>query len=162
MDACSGIEEIKEERLGNKSIGFNKATSNKPVLSSEGQIYTKEDLIKYGFTPELVGRINGIHVTNPMTIDIFENILKKSKESVLTRYIRGFEIMGISLELYPTFYKEVAEKALGYETGARELENIVKNVFRNLMHDIYDTENPVSRVILKEGITNDNSKYEII
>lgn len=80
MDACSGIEEIKEERLGNKTIGFTKATSNKPALSSEGQIYTKEDLIKYGFTPELVGRINGIHVTNPMTTDILENILKKSKE----------------------------------------------------------------------------------
>lgn len=110
MDACSGIDEIKKERLGDKSLGFIKRASSSPVLSSEGNVYTKEDLIEYGFTPELVGRINGIHVTNPMNENILIRILKESKNSVLLQYMNGLEKMGIKIEPYPDFYKEVEKK----------------------------------------------------
>ncbi len=162
MDACSGLDEIKKNRLGDKSLGFIKSVSRSPVLSSEGNVYTKEDLIEYGFTPELVGRINGIHVTNPMDEDILIRILKESKNSVLLKYMNGLEKMGIKLETYPNFYNEVAGKAIRYNTGARELENIVKYSFRGLMYDIYDSEKTVKTVRIKEGITEDNTKYELI
>lgn len=164
MDACSGLDEIKNERLGEKSVGFNPPKSDKPVVSSEGSVYTKADLIKYGFTPEFVGRLNGIHVANKMDKDTLVRIQKESRSSILLKYEKGLRKKGIELIKYDKFYEEVAEKALSYETGARELENIIKYSFKKLMHDVYDTndtEIQIKCIKLKEGITEDNTKYEI-
>lgn len=163
MDACSGIEEIKEKRLDEKSFGFN-MRSNKDAskaLSPEKSIYTKEDLIEYGFTPEFVGRISKIHVTNPIDTEALIRIQKESKDSVFRMYERGLANMGITLITYPDFFKEVAEATLNYGTGARELANTTNYVFEGLMHAIYDYEGQINVAELREGITKDNSNFAL-
>lgn len=161
MDACSGLDEIKNKRLGEKSMGFNPPKIEEPLVSSEGNIYTKGDLIKYGFTPEFVGRLNGIHVANEMDKDTLVRIQRESRSSILLKYEKGLREKGINLIKYDKFYEEVAEKALAYKTGARELENIIKYSFKKLMHDVYDAEPQIRCIKLKEGITDDNTRYEI-
>lgn len=164
MDAFSGLEEIRQKRLNNKKFGFSMETAKdfESTLSPEKSIYTKEDLIEYGLTPEFVSRINKIHVTNPMNVDTLIKIQLESKESIYKRYEKGLYYMGIKLNVYSNFFKEVAETTLNYGTGARELENKTNYVFEDLMHRIYDTERGKINVVeLKEGITKDNTKYAI-
>lgn len=163
MDACSGIEKVKEKRLGKKTIGFNtaSATDNKEVLSPEKSVYTKEDLIEYGFTPEFVGRITKIHVTNPIKIDTLVEIQKESKESLFKIYEKGLLNMGIKLVTYSNFFQDVAEATLNFGTGARELSNTTNYVFEKVMHAVYDCKNPINVVELREGITKDNSNFAI-
>ncbi len=161
MDACSGIEDIRKERLSEKTIGFqivDKSEKTK-ILSSEKSIYTKEDLIQYGFTPEFVGRITKIHVTNPMDTNTLVRIQKEAKNSVFRMYEKGLLSRGIRLETYPGFFEEIAEATLDFKTGARELENTTNYVFEELMHSIYDYEEPIYVAELREGITKDNKNY---
>ena len=163
MDACTGLEDIRQKRLDVKSFGFRsfESKNTESTLSPEKSIYTKDDLIKYGFTPEFVGRVNKIHVTNPINIDTLVRIQKESKESIYKKYEKGLLNIGIKLVEYPEFFKEVAETTLNYGTGARELANTTKYVFQELMHTIYDSEDVVNVVELREGITKDNTKYAI-
>lgn len=163
MDACTGLEDIRQKRLDVKGFGFRdfetKNTENE--LSPEKSIYTKDDLIKYGFTPEFVGRVNKILVTNPINTDTLVRIQKESKESIYRKYKKGLSNMGIKLVEYPEFFKEVAQTTLNYGTGARELENTTKYVFQELMHTIYDTKEIVNVVELRRGVTKDNTQYAI-
>jgi len=163
MDACSGLEQIRQKRLDVKSFGFrtDNGKNLENTLSPEKSIYTKDDLIEYGFTPEFVGRINKIHVTNPIDIDTLVRIQQESKESIYKKYEKGLYNMGIELQTYPEFFKEVAETTLNYGTGARELVNTTKYVFQELMHSVYDSVEHINVVELREGITKDNTKYAI-
>lgn len=163
MDACSGIEEIKEKRLEEKKMGFfvEEKKDETKILSPEKSIYTKEDLLEYGFTPELLGRINKIHVTNPIDTTALIRIQQESKNSVFRMYERGLRNLGIKLEVYPNFFKEIAEATLNYGTGARELANTTNYVFEELMHQIYDTEDRICVAELREGVTKDNSNFAL-
>lgn len=163
MDACSGLEEIRQKRLDVKSFGFRSSGKQnlEEGLSPEKSIYTKDDLIKYGFTPEFVGRINKIHVTNPIDTDILVRIQQESKQSIFKKYEKGLLNMGIKLEAYPDFFKEVAQVTLNYGTGARELENTIKYVFQELMHKVYDETQKINVVELRPGITKDNKNFAI-
>lgn len=156
MDACSGLEKQKE----NKKIGFN-VSNEEEKLSPEKSIYTKDDLIAYGFTPEFVGRITKIHVTNPVETETLIRIQKESKESVYRAYEKGLKNMGIELVTYKDFFKDVAESTLNYGTGARELANTTNYVFENLMHEIYDYEGKINVAELREGVVTDNTNFAI-
>lgn len=162
MDACSGIEKVKSKRLDEKVLGFQMPTNkSKKDLSPEKSIYTKEDLIEYGFTPEFVGRITKIHVTNPIETETLIKIQKESKQSAFRIYARGLWNMGIELKLYDEFFKEIAESTLNYGTGARELENMTNYVFEKAMYEIYNSEDKFNILELREGITKDNSNFAL-
>lgn len=163
MDACSGIEEIKQKRVEEKKMGFfvKEQKEESKLLSPEKSIYTKEDLLEYGFTPELLGRINKIHVTNPIDTTTLIRIQQESKDSVFRMYERGLRNLGIELKVYEGFFKEVAEATLDYGTGARELANTTNYVFEALMHEVYDTQDRIYVAELREGITKDNSNFAL-
>lgn len=162
MDACSGIEKVKAKRLDEKVLGFQIPNSkSKKDLSPEKSIYTKEDLIEYGFTPEFVGRITKIHVTNPIETETLIRIQKESKESAFRMYARGLWNMGIELKLYDEFFTEIAESTLNYGTGARELENMTNYVFEKAMYEIYNSEANLNILELRKGITKDNSNFAL-
>lgn len=162
MDACSGIEKVKEKRLDEKVLGFQiPSNKSKKVLSPEKSIYTKEDLIEYGFTPEFVGRITKIHVTNPIETETLIRIQKESKQSAFMIYARGLWNMGIDLKIYDGLFKEIAESTLNYGTGARELENMTNYVFEKAMYEIYNSEDKFNVLELREGITKDNSNFAL-
>lgn len=156
MDACSGLEKQKE----NKRIGFN-MSNEEETLSPEKSIYTKDDLIAYGFTPEFVGRITKIHVTNPIEKDTLVRIQKESKESIYRMYEKGLKNMGIKLVTYENLFEDIAEATLNYGTGARELLNTTNYVFEKMMHEIYDYEGRVYVAELREGVVKDNSNFAI-
>lgn len=162
MDACSGIEKVKEKRLDEKVLGFQVPnTKSKKILSPEKSIYTKEDLIEYGFTPEFVGRITKIHVTNPIETETLIRIQKESSQSAFRIYERGLWNIGIDLKIYDDFFKEIAESTLNYGTGARELENMTNYVFEKAMYEIYNSEEKFNVLELREGITKDNSNFAL-
>ena len=163
MDACSGIEEIKKKRLEEKHMGFfiNDKKDKSKILSPEKSIYTKEDLLEYGFTPEILGRINKIHVTNPIDTQILIRIQKESKDSIFRMYERGLANLGIKLEVYDDFFKEVAEATLDYKTGARELANTTNYVFEALMHEVYDSKDRVKVAELRKEVTKDNTNFAL-
>lgn len=84
-----------------------------------------EDLIRFGFIPELVGRFATISATRALTVDDLVSVLESAEESVLPRQRRLFEVHGIDLEFTPGALRAVAEEACALGTGARGLNRAV-------------------------------------
>jgi ATP-dependent Clp protease ATP-binding subunit ClpX len=84
-----------------------------------------EDLIRFGFIPELVGRFATVSATRALTVDDLVSVLESAEESVLPRQRRLFEVHGIDLEFTPGALRAVAEEACALGTGARGLNRAV-------------------------------------
>jgi ATP-dependent Clp protease ATP-binding subunit ClpX len=137
--AFSGLEKIIEERIKankEKKIGFFKEDftgqdNNANIL----QQTTTEDLIKYGFMHELIGRLPNKVILNPLTKQDLINILTSSQNNVLSQYKQVFSEAGIKLDVLDETIEFVAEKAIQNNTGARGLKTILSNILNKILYE---------------------------
>lgn len=137
--AFSGLEKIIEERINankEKKIGFFKEDftgqdNNANIL----QQTTTEDLIKYGFMHELIGRLPNKVILNPLTKQDLINILTSSQNNVLSQYKQVFSEAGIKLDVLDETIEFVAEKAIQNNTGARGLKTILSNILNKILYE---------------------------
>ena len=120
--AFTGLEEIIGERLnmGKRSIGFG--AEFKGDIEEESNIFNHvqpEDLEKYGFIPEILGRIPTIAPLQELTEDNLIHILSKVKNNVMDQYRRLFEHSGLELKISSKGLKIIAQRALKKGVGAR-------------------------------------------
>ena len=112
--AFDGIEKIIKQRLGKKSIGFNKTT----ILNEDSE-YLKyldsQDIVKYGLIPEFVGRLPIISCLNKLTEEDMINILSKPKNSLVNQYQKLFNIDDIELTFTDDALKLIAKTAIRRE-----------------------------------------------
>lgn len=130
--AFSGLEEIIKERMSKKSIGFMaESSSSKDMDESDTLRYTKtEDLVKYGFEPELIGRLPVRVSCKHLNVSEFYKILKDAKESVVLQYKSSFDSYGISVTFDDEALMAIAKRAIEYKTGARALMSVCEEIFR--------------------------------
>ncbi len=137
--AFSGLEKIIEERVNankEKKIGFFKEDfteqdNNINIL----QQTTTEDLIKYGFMHELIGRLPNKVILNPLTKHDLINILTSSQNNLISQYKQIFCEADIKLEVLDETIELVAEKAIKNNTGARGLRTILSNVLNKILFE---------------------------
>ncbi|KAJ3078329.1 hypothetical protein HK102_004578 [Quaeritorhiza haematococci] len=90
--AFIGLEKIIMDRLGTKgSIGFGAHISGKVDMEDPQHLslldYTEpDDLIKYGFIPEFVGRLPVIANANQLTKDELVRVLTEPKNALVKQY----------------------------------------------------------------------------
>jgi ATP-dependent Clp protease ATP-binding subunit ClpX len=118
--------EIEEEMQGKNSIGF----SSDFVQKGAKRIVTDEDIIKYGFSRELVGRITEIVQLDDMTEELLVKIATHGKNSPVNRYKKLFELREVEADIDDDLVKELAHKAIAMGTGARALNKAFKEFFR--------------------------------
>lgn len=136
MGAFDGLDRIIESRTNKNSIGFNK-----PNIKNNECVYnevTPEDLKKYGFIPELIGRMPVITSTNDLTKDDMIRILKEPKNALIKQYQKLMSIDGIELSFTDSAIDKIVEYALDVKTGARGLRRIMEKVLSNVMYDFSD------------------------
>ena len=76
--AFYGIDEIVKKRLNvNKTIGFTNNSNNDNV--NYQKLVVQDDLLEWGYTPELLGRIGDVIALNPLSTDVIFDILKTAK-----------------------------------------------------------------------------------
>jgi len=92
-----------------------------------------EDMIKYGLTPELVGRIPLIMPLHSLSIDDKIRILLESKESPMAKYAKILQHRGYNLEVDESIARAVAENC-PYETGARALSQMTSRMFSKILY----------------------------
>jgi ATP-dependent Clp protease ATP-binding subunit ClpX len=78
-------------------------------------------LKKYGMIPELLGRIPVIARLHSLTKTDLRNVLTKSKESVVKKYVQDFLAYDINIKFTEEAYDLIAERAYGRNMGARGL-----------------------------------------
>ena len=136
--AFVGLEDIIKMRLkGESSLGFgsnavlNKLQKNK-ILS---QVDVK-DVEKYGMIPEFIGRIPIIVTLNELTKDNLKDILLKTKESPIIKYVDFFKSIGKKLILTDDAVNYIVDKASTMNMGARSLKSIVETAMVNILFNL--------------------------
>ena len=150
--AFDGIEDIIGRRVNEKLIGFGgEVLGKKDVRRFEimRQIQP-EDLMAYGFIPELVGRLPVVVPLEELDVDALSRILSEPKNALLRQYRKTFSMEGVDLEFTGEAVRRIAEKAGEKNTGARGLRSILENLMMELMYDIPSRAGEIGRIIITE------------
>ncbi|MFN3920812.1 MAG: ATP-dependent Clp protease ATP-binding subunit ClpX [Caldimicrobium sp.] len=152
--AFVGLEEIIKRRLGKGSIGFS-AEIKKTQDLTLGEVLTyvqPEDLIKFGFIPEFVGRLPVVATLEELSIDDLVKILVEPKNSLVKQYQKLMEMEGVELKFTDEALRTIAEEAYRRKTGARGLRSIIEEVMIDVMYEIPSLSNVKECVITKEVV----------
>jgi ATP-dependent Clp protease ATP-binding subunit ClpX len=136
--AFDGLERIIEQRVGRKSIGFG-APSTRLGKHEKAEILSMlqpEDLLKYGFIPEFIGRLPITVTLHPLDESDIVRILTEPKNALVKQYQKFFNLDNVELVFEDGSLEAIAQKAVGRGTGARALKSIIEEVLLNTMFEI--------------------------
>jgi ATP-dependent Clp protease ATP-binding subunit ClpX len=154
--AFDGLERIIEQRIGRKSIGFG-APSTKLAKREKAEILTllqPEDLLKYGFIPEFIGRLPITVTLHPLDESDIVRILTEPKNALVKQYQKFFNLDNVDLSFEEGSLEAIAEKAVGRGTGARALKSIIEEVLLNTMFEIPSRPDIKRCIIRADAIRN--------
>ncbi len=152
--AFVGLEEIIKRRLGRGSIGFG-AEIKKTTDLTLGEILSyvePEDLIKFGFIPEFVGRLPVIATLDELNVEDLCKILVEPKNAVIKQYQALMELEGVELKFTDEAIRSIAETAYKRKTGARGLRAILEEIMVDVMYEIPSLGNVKECVITQEVV----------
>jgi ATP-dependent Clp protease ATP-binding subunit ClpX len=151
--AFDGLEDIIQERLGKRQIGFGDEDRGGEVEGDPLQAVEPEDLLRYGLIPELVGRLPVMVTLHDLDEDAFVEILTRPKNALVKQYTKMFELEGVGLTFDPKSLRAAAHKTIERGTGARGLRAVLEKVMTDVMFDLPSREDVREVVITEETIT---------
>lgn len=160
--AFDGLEKIIENRMDQKSIGFNAEITSKEEKSM-GEILKKVlpgDFIKFGLIPEFIGRVPVTVSLDSLDKEALVRILKEPKNSLVKQYRKLFEIDGVELEFEEDAIEAIAEKTMERKTGARGLRAVMEDTMMELMYRIPSDESIVKCTITKDTVEEKEAQLE--
>ena len=149
MGAFEGLDKIISKRCNTKRIGFNEQPIDKKAEENIINNVIPDDLKKYGFIPELIGRFPIIAATEELTKKDLVRILKEPKNAIIKQYQKLLAIDDITLKFSEKALEKIAEYALETKTGARGLKRIMEKVLNNIMYDFSDYKNKTVNIDIK-------------
>src|SRR5216110_1003395 len=151
--AFVGLEDIIENRIGQKQMGFGAKVASKQ--DKKIWEYLKEvqpeDLLKYGMIPEFVGRLPVIAPLHELNEEALVDILVKPKNALVKQYQKLFEMDGVKLKFTKGALAAVARAALKHKSGARGLRAILENAMLDIMYELPSTPS-VKEVLINEEV----------
>lgn len=140
LGAFVGLDKIIEKRLNiNKnSIGFNVSDKKTDTEYDENDILSEvnsEDLKKFGFIPELIGRFPVVTHTRLLTEEELVRILTEPKNSIVKQYQKLMWMDNIDLTFEEEALKLIAKNANENKTGARGLRGVIDKVLAEMMFE---------------------------
>ncbi len=157
--AFDGLEPIVARRELQKSLGFGGELAKK---SGSYEILKKtqpEDLVTYGFIPELVGRIPVIVALEELDKEAFIKILQEPRNALVKQYAKILSMDGVSLEFTPEALELVADLAVKKKTGARGLRSIMENLMLDIMYELPSISEKVrtgKKLVITPEFVNNN------
>ena len=156
-----GLAEIVGQRVNAAEIGFTKSLVK---LEKEDEILKEvrpEDLIRYGFIPELIGRLPVVSTINHLDESALMRVLIEPKNSLLKQYKKLFKMEGIELDFQPEALSEIISLAMERKSGARALRSVIENAMLDIMFNLPEySEDRVSHItITKEFIVKGKKPF---
>jgi ATP-dependent Clp protease ATP-binding subunit ClpX len=147
--AFAGLEQIIEQRIGHKGVGFHGTVRSKAEKDA-GELFTKvlpEDLLKFGMIPEFIGRLPMIGAVRSLDQYALTKILIEPKNSLVKQYQKIFEFEDVELDFTQDALEAIADQALLRATGARGLRAILEEVLLDTMYEL-PGRSDVGRVVI--------------
>jgi len=156
--AFEGLDSIVARRMGKAEIGFT-AKPAKKIEETYDLLKEVEpdDLVKFGFIPELVGRLPVIAALHDLDENALLDILLKPKNALIKQYQKLFQMDNVDLIFEDDALKEIVRQARKLKTGARGLRGIVESILKPIMFEIPDLEN-IKKVIITEEVVRKEAK----
>jgi ATP-dependent Clp protease ATP-binding subunit ClpX len=126
--AFNGLDKIVKERISKQEIGFRGEMTSRDQDRTFLKQVTAEDLIKFGFESEFVGRLPVIAVLQELTADDLYAILQNPNNPIITSKKRDFRAYGIDITFEDQALRKLAEQAASEKTGARGLVSVIERV----------------------------------
>lgn len=177
--AFVGLDKTILNRVSKSSMGFGSeirsrtTTDNKPDLSPELfshlphqpsntsdtssltalDLTAPEDLQRFGFIPELIGRVHNIVALSPLSRSDLLRILTEPRNSLVAQYTALFQTYPSNLFFTQKALEAIAERAEKAQTGARALKMEMERVLAEAMFDA-----PTHYVLVTEAAVRGREK----
>ena len=125
--AFGELTDIIKKRTTKQSIGFGAEISNGDEQFNLLSKMATEDLIKFGFETEFVGRLPIRAILEKLTENDLYQILKNPNNPVILGKKLDFAAYGISIKFSDDALKSIARNAFTENTGARGLVNAIES-----------------------------------
>lgn len=156
--AFVGLDKLLKERSNEGGVGFG-ASIKDPDHQTDLSKVLPEDLIKYGFIPEFIGRFGLITYVNELTTEQLCSIVKEPKNSLVKQFKYLFGLDGINLEFTDSALRAIAEKAQELKTGARGLKKIIEEVLLEYQYNAEDlAKDGLDTITIQKETITDNEK----
>ena len=161
--AFAGLEQIIEQRVGHKGMGFH-ATVTSKADKDPGELFAQvlpEDLLKFGMIPEFIGRLPMVGAVHALDKQALMQILTEPKNALIKQYAKIFEFDEVELDITPEALEAIAELALTRGTGARGLRAILEETLLDVMYEV-PGRTDIAKVVVDADCVNKKSTPELV
>ncbi|MBF2099402.1 MAG: ATP-dependent protease ATP-binding subunit ClpX [Gloeomargaritaceae cyanobacterium C42_A2020_066] len=136
--AFVGLEQVLEQRLGKKGMGFAVADEADATPQTDGLTRQVEpdDLVKFGMIPEFIGRVPVIAVLESLDQAALAAILTEPRNALVRQFQKLLRMDNIELEFEAEAIEAIAWEAYRRKTGARALRSIVEELMLDVMYEL--------------------------
>ena len=150
--AFQNLDKIISKRMNQNKIGFTNNLENEKAHTTVNT--QPEDLVQFGFIPELIGRLPVMGGLDYLTKDALLSILSKPKNSLVKQYQKLFLLEGVKLDFTDEALSAIVDIAEERKTGARALRSVMEKVMLDIMYEIPSSKNIKSCTITKDTVIN--------
>ncbi len=168
--AFVGLEKIIGKRVGRKMLGFRgdeavQDGKRRPNPQRDMQLLSRlqpEDLIRYGFIPEFIGRLPVVGVLEDLDRQALVEILTKPKNAIIKQYQKLFEFENVKLKFGDDALEAIAEQAMERKVGARGLRMILEDLMLDLMYYIPSYKKVREFVVTREMVQSQKINWALL
>ena len=168
--AFVGLEKVIGRRVGKKSMGFlPEEEKNSKTIDIAGHRDINllaqaqpQDLIKFGFIPEFIGRLPVNAVLEELDKDSLVQILTRPKNAIVRQYQKLFEFENVRLKFSDDALEAIADLALERKVGARGLRMILEDLMLDLMYYLPSYKKVKEFLVTKEMVLSQKISLTIL
>lgn len=151
--AFNELEELIKKRIVDQGIGFGASVTSRSERGNYLKHVKPEDLIKFGFETEFVGRLPVISVFEQLDEDDLYTILKNPNNPVILSKKLDFKAYDISVNFEDRALRAIARPAHEEQTGARGLVSVIEKVLLKLEKRLPSTD--IKKLSVTEEVVKD-------
>ena len=168
--AFVGLEKVIGRRAGKKMMGFRGGVAEKEASPAAQRLrdmslleqMQPQDLIRFGFIPEFVGRLPVVAVLADLDKAALVQILTQPRNAIVKQYQKLFEYENVRLRFEDEAIEAIADMALERKVGARGLRMILEEMMLDPMYYIPSYRKVKEFVVTREMVLNHNLNLNLL
>lgn len=150
--AFEGLDKLIARRLKPSTIGYTAGSETADELISALNDVEPEDLMKFGFIPEFIGRLPVVASLDPLSDEALLDILTNPKNALVKQYQKLLLLEGIKLEFETEALQGIVRRAKARKTGARALRGVLEEIMNPIMYSLPDERNVRTCIITADVV----------
>jgi len=156
----AGLSKVIDRRIRGGGIGFDREITSKTINQDLLLEMTHDDIVQFGFIPELIGRLPILSPLKSLSFDSMKSIFCNPYNAILKQYQYLFSLEDIELIFTDNAINEIINKAMDRKTGARALRSVIEEVMLDIMYEIPSKKN-IKTCTINLDVVNKKSKPKL-